>query len=262
MPPPPGGFGTGQGGPPQQPSGGFEAPQFDPGSVLSWAWKKLTENFAPMAASVGVVVGVAALMWVFIMIVSLIVGASAIVAISNGGSTSIGYGALAVMAISWGIGYIVIMCSTFGVWRTATLATRGRVSDVSTVLSLQNLGSFLTSTAIVGAAILVLNLITSFLPYLFGSIVFLLFVIPIGFFTGFAPIIALETGASPMEAISRSMNLASSNMNRVAAPLGVTWLVVVAGVLLCCLGFIVTFPLGTLGVAYIYRGLNNEMVAS
>jgi uncharacterized membrane protein len=79
-------------------------------------------------------------------------------------------------------------------------------------------------------------------------------------FTAYAPILALDKGMGPGEAISTSINWVKENFGQVFLILLVSWVVYIAGALLCGVGLLVSIPVALVAIIYSYRALNQEPV--
>lgn len=64
----------------------------------------------------------------------------------------------------------------------------------------------------------------------------------------------------PGEAITTSINWVKDNFGQVFLILLVAWLIYIAGVLLCCVGLLVSIPVALVAIIYSYRALNQESV--
>ena len=70
------------------------------------------------------------------------------------------------------------------------------------------------------------------------------------FLTAFAPLLALDKGLSPVEAITTSINWVKDNFGQVFLMLLVAGLVYFVGWLLCCIGLLVTAPVALVAIIY------------
>ncbi len=238
QPPPPGGFSGGGGGfapPPAQPYGGGGAnmPQLDVGSALSYGWKKFTENVGP-----------------FILLVLAVFVAVVVLNIIQGILTPDSTGFLALI---WTLALsIIVMIVTFiiqaGVYRAGLGVTKGEQPSVSMLTETTNIAPYILTVIVVG-----LGAFVGFLLCIIPGIAWIIF-------TAYAPILALDKGMGPGEAISTSINWVKENFGQVFLILLVSWVVYIAGALLCGVGLLVSIPVALVAIIYSYRALNQEPV--
>lgn len=239
QPPPPGGYGGGGGGfapPPAQPysgGGGPEMPRLDVGSAISYGWKKFQENVGPFIILV-IAVFVAI---VILQIIQLILTPS-------GG----GVGALIWRLFLTVVVYVVSAIIQAGVWRAGLGVTRGEQPEASMLTRTDNIGPYILTTIVVGLGFLV-GLILCVIP----GIIWLIF-------TAYAPILALDKGMGPGDAISTSISWVRENFGQVFLILLVSYVIYVAGAILCCVGLLVSIPVALVAMVYSYRALNQETV--
>ncbi len=229
---PPGGYAP----PPAQPyggGGGAEMPQLDVGSAISYGWKKFSENVGP-----------------FILLVLAVFVAAIVLNILQGILTPNSGGFLALV---WSLALsIVVMVVSFiiqaGVYRAGLGVTRGQQPSVSMLTQTDNMVPYILTVILVG-----LGAFVGFLLCIIPGIIWLIF-------TAYAPILALDKGMSPVEAITTSLNWVKDNMGQVFLILLVSWVVYIAGALLCGVGLLVSIPVALVAIIYSYRALTNEPV--
>ncbi len=244
QPPPPGGYGGGGGftPPPAQPygGGGGQYPQLDVGASISYGWKKFQENAGPLVILMLIVFGAT-------LVVSLLGQLVLLPAINDDG------GAGAIISL---VGYSVIFVLQFvvafflqaGVYRAGLGVTRGVKPEVSMLTNTENMGSFALTVILVG-----LGAFVGFILCVIPGIIWLIF-------TAYAPIIALDKGVGPADAIRQSIDWVKDNFGKVFLILLVSYLVYYVGVVLCCVGVLATGPIALIAVIYSYRALNQEPV--
>lgn len=236
--PPPGNFGGGGGytPPPAQPysGGGGEMPQLDVGSAIGYGWKKFTENVGPfvilMLAAFAAIVVIA-------FIQNLIT--------PNNPSSFIGLIWSAVVGV---VAYVLTFIAQTGVFRAGLGVTRGQAPSVSMLTQTDNIVPYFLTVLLVGLGFFV-GLVLCILP----GIIWLIL-------TAYAPILALDKGMDPIEAISTSINWVKDNFGKVFVILLVSYIVYVAGACLCGVGLLVSVPVALVAMIYSYRALNNEPV--
>lgn len=236
--PPPGGFGGGGGftPPPAQPyGGGNEMPRLDVGAAIGYGWEKFKQY--PLQ---------------FIL---LVIGVFVVQAVWSGISNVItpnidGFIGLLVGIALWAIGLALAFIIEAGVWRAALGVTRGQEPSVSQFVQGDNFVPFALTAILVG-----LGAAVGFVLCILPGIAWLIF-------TAYAPILALEKGVGPGEAISTSINWVKSQFGTIFLLLLVCWLLGIAGIILCCIGVLVTYPISRIAIVYSYRALNNEQIVA
>jgi len=237
--PPPGGF-SGGGGfapPPAQPyggGGGGQVPRLEVGAAISYGWKKFTENIGPFV-----------LLMLAVFVASIVITlVQRFLTPSDGGFLGLIWSLLIAF-----VGYVLISIVQAGVWRAGLGVTRGETPSVAQLTETTNIAPYILTSIAVGF-IGVIGLALCVLP---GIIWF--------FLTAFAPLLALDKGLSPVEAITTSINWVKGNAGQVFLVLLVAGLVYFAGWLVCCIGLLVSAPVALVAITYSYRALNNEPVA-
>lgn len=235
--PPPGG-GYGGGGfapPPAQPygGGGSEMPRLEVGAAISYGWKKFTENLGQ-----------------FIILMIAVFVASLVISIVQNFLTPNDGGFIAIiwsLAVAF-VGYVLISIVQAGVWRAGLGVTRGQEPSVSQLTETHNITEYILTSIVVGL-VGVIGLALCVIP---GIIWF--------FFTAYAPLLALDKGMGPGDAIKTSIDFVKNHAGQVFLILLVAGLVYFVGWLLCCIGLLVTAPVSLVAITYSYRALNNEPV--
>jgi len=215
------------------PSPGGAVPQLDAGAAVSYGWEKFKTYPLQFIVLVLAVFGVQ-LVWSFIsnFITPRVNGIFGIL-------LSIG-----IAAIGLALAFVV----EAGVWRASLGVTRGQVPSFSQFTQTDNLAPF-ALTAIFYGLIAAIGFLLCIIP----GIVWLIF-------GAYAPILALEKGMGPVEAFSTSINFVRNNLGQVFLILLVCWLIGIAGVVLCCVGVLVTYPISRIAIVHSYRALTNEPV--
>jgi uncharacterized membrane protein len=111
-----------------------------------------------------------------------------------------------------------------------------------------NLGTYIGTVLIVAVA----STIGMFLCILPG--------IAVIFFCAYAPLIALDKGVGPVEAIRRSIDLVKDNLGQVFVILLLAYAVYYVGALACYVGLLVSIPVALVVITYSYRVLEGEPV--
>lgn len=208
-------------------------PQLDVGSAISYGWKKFSENVGPFILLVLAV-------FVAVIVLNILQG---ILTPNSGGF----------LALVWSLALsIVVMVVSFiiqaGVYRAGLGVTRGQQPSVSMLTQTDNMVPYILTVILVG-----LGAFVGFLLCIIPGIIWLIF-------TAYAPILALDKGTSPVEAITTSLNWVKDNMGQVFLILLVSWVVYIAGALLCGVGLLVSIPVALVAIIYSYRALTNEPV--
>ena len=243
-PPPPGGYGGGGGftPPPAQPygGGGGQYPQLDVGASISYGWKKFQENAGPFVILMLIVFGAT-------LVVSLLGQLVLLPAINNDGSAG-AFMSMFGFAVVMVLQFVVAFFLQAGVYRAGLGVTKGTQPEVSMLTDTTNMGSFILTILLVGLG--------AFVGYLLCVIPGIIWLI----FTAYAPIIALDKGVGPVDAIKQSIDWVKDNFGKVFLILLVAYLVYYVGILLCCIGVLATGPIALIAIVYSYRALNQEPV--
>lgn len=238
MPPPPGGGGM----PPAQPYGGGGyggGQQLEVGAAISYGWNKFTENVGPF---IMLVLGV----FVAVILASVIGQLVLLPAINNSDSF-----------ILWIIGFsvslflqiAVAVIVQVGVYRAGLGVTQGQTPSFSMFTDSTNIGPYIL-TAIVVALGAMVGYILCFIP----GIIWL-------FFTTYAPLRALDKGEGPGDAIKGSIDMVRNNLGQVFLIILVSYLIYIAGAIVCGVGLLVSIPVALIAVCWSYRVINGEPVA-
>jgi uncharacterized membrane protein len=237
--PPPANYGGGGGfaPPPAQPyggAGGGSMPQLDVGAALSYGWKKYTENLGQ-----------------FIILMIAVFVASVVLGIIRGILTPDSTGFLAfIWSALLGVTYYVISSIIqAGVLRAGLGVTKGQAPSVSQLTETSNIANYILTVILVGLGLFI-GLILCVIP---GIIWF--------FLTAYAPIVALDKGVGPVDAIMTSINWVKERPGPVLGILIVSYLIYLVGICFFCIGLLVTAPVALVAIIYSYRALNNEPVA-
>jgi uncharacterized membrane protein len=222
--------------PPAQPYGGGpggELPRLEVGAAISYGWKKFSENVGPF--------------------IILVLAVFAAVVVLNILQTVLTPDSTGFLAFFWSVALsIVVFIVTFiiqaGVYRAGLGVTKGQTPSVSMLTETTNIGPYILTVIVVGLGALV-----GFLLCVIPGIVWLIF-------TAYAPILALDKGMGPGDAISTSLNWVKDNFGQVFLVLLVSWVVYVAGAILCLVGLLVSIPVALVAIIYSYRALNQEPV--
>ena len=209
-------------------------PQLDVGSAISYGWKKFTENVGPFIILM-LAVFVA---FVLISIVQLVLTPND----SSGFLAFIWSAAIGVIA------YVITSIVQAGVFRAGLGVTKGEAPSVSQLVDTTNIANYILTIILVG-----LGAFVGFVLCVIPGIIWLIF-------TAYAPIIALDKGLGPVEAITTSLNWVKDNFGQVFVILLVSYLVYLVGACLCGVGLLVSVPVALVAMIYSYRALNNETV--
>ena len=144
--------------------------------------------------------------------------------------------------------FIISFIIQAGVYRAGLGVTKGETPSVAQLTETTNIGAYIVTVILVGLGFLV-GLFLCILP----GIAWLIF-------TAYAPILALDKGMGPGEAISTSINWVKDNFGQVFVILLVSWVVYIAGAILCGVGLLVSIPVALVAIIYSYRALNQEPV--
>ncbi|MFN7148705.1 MAG: DUF2510 domain-containing protein [Microthrixaceae bacterium] len=216
------------------------APQpLEAGAAFSYGWKKFTEHWKEFLLILVVVA--------LVTLVGTVVAFAALLPAMSGNTTS--------MVLGW-IGYsvaiLLVLAISFvvqaGVYRAGLAVTRGVAPSLGMLVETTNLGTYIGTVLIVAVA----STIGMFLCVLPG--------IAVLFFCAYAPLIALDKGVGPAEAIRRSIDLVKDNLGQVFVILLLAYAVYYVGALACYVGLLVSIPVALVMITYSYRVLEGEPV--
>lgn len=238
-PPPPGGFGGPPGGftpPPAQPyGGGGEVPRLEVGAAIGYGWKKFTENVGPFI-----------ILMIAVFVAVIVIQVAQTVLTPN----STGFIALVWSAFIAAVGYVAVSIVQAGIWRAGLAVTRGEAPSPEMLVKTENIVPYILTQILVGIGVFI-----GFILCIIPAIVWLIFV-------AYAPILALDKGLSPGEAIKTSIDWVKGKFGEVFLILLVAYLVQLAGACLCGVGLLVSTPVSLVAIVYSYRALNNETVVA
>jgi hypothetical protein len=236
---PPAGFGGGGGftPPPAQPygaGGGAEMPQLEVGAAISYGWKKYTENLGQFIV-----------LMIAVLVASIVLGILRTILTPD----STGFLALIWSALLGVTYYVISSIIQAGVLRAGLGVTKGQPPSVSQLTETGNIANYILTVILVGVGLFI-GLILCVIP---GIIWFVL--------TAYAPIVALDKGVGPVEAITMSINWVKERPGPVLGILIIAYLIYLVGFCFFCVGLLVTAPVALVAIIYSYRALNNEPVA-
>ena len=212
----------------------------DAGAAFSYAWKKFTDHWQSLVAIVVVVA--------LVNIAAILVAFLALIPALSGDSTSVIIGwSLYVVAIAAAaaVGFVV----QAGVYRAGLAVTSGTAPRLGMLVETTNLGTYIGTALLVGLGAAV------------GMLLCVLPGLAVVVFCSYAPLIALDKGLGPVEAIRRSVELVRDNLGQVLLILLLSYAVYYVGSLACYVGLVVSIPVALLMVTYSYRVLEGEAVA-
>lgn len=213
--------------------------RLDAGAAFSYGWKKFSEHAGAFIAMVVVVA--------LVSLVGVLLAFFALLPAMSGNSTA--------AVVGWAISMVVIlvvMAISFvmqaGVYRAGLQVTKGVAPSLSMLVERTNLGTYIGTVLLIALA----STIGLFLCILPG--------IAVIFFTAYAPLIALDRGVGPLEAIRRSVDLVKDNLGPVALVLLLAYAVYYIGSLACYVGLLVSIPVALVMISYSYRVLEGEPI--
>lgn len=227
----------------QAPAQPFAVPQdpLDPGVAFSFAWKKFAEHWQSLVSIVVVValVNFAAILIAFIALIPAL----------SGGTTSavIGWTLFIVAtAAAAAVGFVV----QAGVYRAGLAVTSGVAPRLGMLVETTNLGTYIGTALLVGLGATI------------GTILCVLPGLAVVVFCSYAPLIALDKGLGPVDAIRRSIELVRNNLGQVLLILLLAYAVYYVGSLACYIGLVASIPVALIMITYSYRVLEGEPVSA
>jgi uncharacterized membrane protein len=256
-PPTQGGYPTQTGG--YAPAGGFGSgggQAFSIGDAFSWAWNKFTGNAVALIVPTLVYALIAGLISGITYGLAFALAPDEVTTYDSSGSgfeysasTNLGLASILVLVLG-GIVLLVLI----GAIESAYLGGMLDVADGQPV----SIGTFFRPRH-VGAVIL-----TSIIVSILTAIGYALCIIPgiaVAILTIFAPLIVIDRGMGPVDAIKGSYEIVKNNFVHVL----LAWLVIAAitavGSLLCGVGLLVAVPVAALILVYTYRKLSGGQLA-
>lgn len=228
--------------PSQQPATPYHAgpTQLDAGAAFSYSWKKFQEHWKEFVLMVLVVA--------LVSLAGVVLALLALVPAMSGDSTSAVVGWIAYSAVM-----LVVLAISFvvqaGIYRAGLGVTQGAAPSLGMLVQRTNLGTYIGTVLLVAVA----STIGMFLCILPG--------IAVLFFTAYAPLIALDKGVGPVDAIRRSVDMVKDNLGQVFLLLLLAYAVYYLGSLACYVGLLVSIPVALVMITYSYRVLEGEPVA-
>lgn len=213
-------------------------PRLDVGAAVSYGWSKFqlyAKEFIVLVLAVFVASVVASLIG-FLVILPAASSDSALVSM------------LATSLVS-----VLIMAVAFivqaGVYRAGLEVTKGRAPSLTMLTDTTNIGPYILTILLVSVGAFV-----GFVLCIIPGIIWL-------FLTAYAPLLALDKGMGPGDAIRRSIEMVRANVGPVLLILLAAYVIYYVGAVLCYVGLLVTIPVALVTITYSYRALNNEPVA-
>ncbi|HEY1741509.1 MAG TPA: hypothetical protein VGI86_22535 [Acidimicrobiia bacterium] len=207
---------------PSTPSGAPSA-----GPALSYGWSKFQQT-------AGVFIGIFVVAFIAQIVIDLIGRAT---------------GSIVGLVLLSIIGFVASVVAQYGVFNAALMVTRGETPTIGTAFQNDRWGPWVGFAIVYGICVGV------------GLILCGVGVILTAGLFGLAPFYFIDGRKGIGESISASLKATTSNGSVLGALL-LCQLVAYAGVIACFVGLLVTIPLATLAVAWIYRGLIGSPVAA
>jgi len=266
-PPPAAGYGPPAGGygppgasqyPPPQPGqyapppGGYPPPSAATplSEALSYGWNKFTQNG-------GTFIG-AGLLWILGagvvgFLLSLVFGGFAALFDNGSGGYNTGFnlGWIVLVAL-WSLLAFVVEAVFI---RAALRVTYGRAISLKDFFDFEDLGPVVLAALVLAGVNLVVGLV-SWIPVIGWFIS-----VAVNFFLFFTLFFVVDKRLQPVDAIRASVDLIRANLASTVLFVLVSWLIVVAGFVLCFVGAFVAIPVVLVASAYFYRRLLGEPIA-
>jgi len=216
-------------------------PRLDVGESISYGWSKFQENAGPLVILMLIVFGAT-------LVMSLI-GWFVVLPPTLSSESSGLFLVFLTFAIVIVLQFAVAFFLQAGIYRAGLGVTKGVKPEVSMLTDTTNMGPFILTVLLVSLGAFV-GFVLCFIP----GIIWLIF-------TAYAPIIALDKGVGPGDAIKQSIDWVKDNFGKVFLILLVAYLVYYVGILLCYVGVLATGPIALIAIIHSYRALNQEPVA-
>ncbi len=234
---------------------------FDPVDAFKYAWERFSAKwdttFVPVALGL-VAIGVVFTVLYVIFFVAIL--AAAFTTNPSSHSTAWTLGAFVVGLVVYGAVYLLFQV-LYASWAKAGLeVTRGNAPSLAEVFQGWDRKNVVVAAAIMAALAIVPSMILSLIPGIGGLLQFL-YSLAVGFGFQFTVFYIIDKGLEPVDAIRASVNLAMSNVSKVALFYLLVLVAGVVGAVVCGLGLFLTVPLIVIATAFTYRKLNGEAVA-
>jgi uncharacterized membrane protein len=243
--------------PPQQPYGqqqpyaqpAYQAsgPTVGVGEAFNWGWTKFTQNVGPLLLGVLaylVVIGVIA--GIFFAILAAAAAASDPYGSSSGLAALSGFTGL----LFTGVLALLSVFMQAGVIRATLEIANGRPVEFATFFKFTDFGKVILAALLVGVGTAVGYLLL-WLP----GLVF-------AFFAQFTLYFVIDKGLDAVDALKASFTLVNRNLGTVVVLFLGVYVANAIGSALCGVGLLVSFPVGLLATAYLFRRIQNEPVAA
>jgi uncharacterized membrane protein len=201
----------------------------DIGGSFSYGWNKFTQNVGPLI--------VAAL--VMIVVQWLVQGVGFAV-------DSI------VLRLLFGLMAVVVSAAaSFGLANISLKIVNGEPVEISDALPSGPRLVPYAITAIIIQIVVTIGIYLCIVPGIIAAV-----------FLWFGHFVVLDEGLAPGDAITRATQLVKGHFGPVLGFMVLAWLINIVGIILCCVGVLVTIPLTTVAAAYVYKGLKGQPVAA
>jgi hypothetical protein len=211
-------------------SGGGGGGAVDIGGAISYGWTKFSQNAGPLIVAT-------LLPWVAHLILT--------------GGVGLVFKSIIVRSLWSLLVTVIVAVLTMGLAQISLKIVRGEGVEMS--------------DAFPGGPMVVAYAITAIVADLILGVGFTLCIIPgllIAPFFIFAHFVVLDEGLQPGDALSRSIQLGKVAYGSVIGFVIVAFLVNLVGLLVCCVGLLVSIPLTSIAAAHVYKGLKGERVAA
>ncbi|MCP4436700.1 MAG: hypothetical protein GY812_14530 [Actinomycetia bacterium] len=224
---------------PYQPGGGGQ--RLEVGAAVSYGWNKFSENAGQFILLV---------LGVFVALIAVsVISQLVIIPTIGGDDNSVGIMFWLAFAVTFFLQFVVGFAVQAGVYRAGLGVTQGRAPSFSMFTDGTNFGAYILTVIVVG-----LGAMVGYLLCIIPGIIWL-------FFTVFAPLRALDRGEGPGDAIKGSIDMVRDNIGQVLLIIIVSYLIYIAGALLCGIGLLVSIPVALVAICWTYRVINGEPVA-
>ena len=214
------------------------------GDAFNFGWQKFQQNMGPILLGTLIYLAASAvigIIWFFV--------AGAIIGI--GGDSGAGFFAFLLTSAVMGVVFVALFfVIQAGITRAALRITDGQPVDLSTLLSLDDIGQVVIASLLVGLA----SAIGFVLCYVPGLVVMV--------FTGFTMQFVIDKRMSATDAIRASVELVNRNLGTMVLLLVAGYVANAIGSALCGIGLLVSMPVVILANTYAYRRMQGEPVAA
>ena len=233
---------------------------FDPVDAFKYAWERFTAKwdttFVPVAIGL-----IATFIVVGVLYAIFFVAILAAAFTTSAGAHTGGFTLMAFISglIVYGIAYLLLQI-VYASWAKAGLeVTKGNAPSLAECYKGWDRKNVVVAAVIMAVLVVVPAMILSLVPGI-GGLLQLLYSLVAGFALQFTVLHIVDQGLEPVDAIRASVNLAMSNVQKVAIFYLLVFIAEIVGAVVCGIGLFLTAPLIVIATAFAYQKLRGRAV--